>query len=146
MAKTVYSKFSFLFFFGLFDWQFIFTKKKKKLPISYFFFFSSFKQLLGWLMVEVGKKSHKLFDPNMGKQKKKRSFFLWIGWRRASLTLSACTRPSLNECCIIMSLKNNKKVSILICAPNTTSCMLNCITQSWIDLSAIPGDKSRHEM
>lgn len=45
------------------------------MPISYFFFFSSFKQVLGWLMVEVGKKSHKLFDPNMGKQKKKTFFF-----------------------------------------------------------------------
>lgn len=145
MAKTVYSEFSFFFFFCLFDWQFIFTKKKK-MPIKISFFFSSFKQVLGWLMVEVGKNHTSCLTLIWVNKRKKRSFFLWIGWRRASLRLSACTRPSLNECCIIMSLKNNKKVSILICAPNTTSCMLNCITQSWIDLSAIPGDKSRHEM
>lgn len=145
MAKTVYSEFSFFFFFvSLIDSSYL--QKKKKMPISYFFFFSSFKQVLGWLMVEVGKNHTSCLTLIWVNKRKKRSFFLWIGWRRASLRLSACTRPSLNECCIIMSLKNNKKVSILICAPNTTSCMLNCITQSWIDLSAIPGDKSRHEM
>lgn len=145
MAKTVYSEFSFFFFLSLWLTVHIY-KKKKKMPISYFFFFSSFKQVLGWLMVEVGKNHTSCLTLIWVNKRKKRSFFLWIGWRRASLRLSACTRPSLNECCIIMSLKNNKKVSILICAPNTTSCMLNCITQSWIDLSAIPGDKSRHEM
>lgn len=145
MAKTVYSEFSFFFFFvSLIDSSYL--QKKKKMPISYFFFFSSFKQVLGWLMVEVGKNHTSCLTLIWVNKRKKRSFFLWIGWRRASLRLFACTRPSLNECCIIMSLKNNKKVSILICAPNTTSCMLNCITQSWIDLSAIPGDKSRHEM
>lgn len=144
MAKTVYSGFSFFFFLSL--WLTVHIYKKKKCQWAISFFFSSFKQVLGWLMVEVGKNHTSCLTLIWVNKRKKRSFFLWIGWRRASLRLSACTRPSLNECCIIMSLKNNKKVSILICAPNTTSCMLNCITQSWIDLSAIPGDKSRHEM
>lgn len=145
MAKTVYSEFSFFFFLSLWLTVHIYKKKKNANKLFLFFFLLLSKCLVDWWW-RLEKNHTSCLTLIWVNKRKKRSFFLWIGWRRASLRLSACTRPSLNECCIIMSLKNNKKVSILICAPNTTSCMLNCITQSWIDLSAIPGDKSRHEM